>query len=339
MKIKSDVFFSIIIPTKKPNLKFFKECVLSVYNQKFENFELLIVANGCDEQDINAIKKKIIFFPNAFVYVNNEIGLSKARNFGLKYAKGKYVIFLDDDDAISDDFLEIAYLLISSYDCDLLTFKDTSDIFELNKKSGLSHSILEGQEIANLFLKNNIINKKCEIRSVWSKVFKKSIIDDNNLEFVHNLPAEDIEFVLRYSFHSKKMIVVDKYGYFYRYRPESISHRCDATIIERFDLLHETLDHDLTLYGHNLHYLYFHITNYSIFNVSISYLFHKDNKLSLFKEIKILRKICKNKYYEDAIKTIKVKEMFTRKKKIVLFFLKIHFYLMVSILLSLRYKR
>ena len=88
------------------------------------------------------------------------------------------------------------------------------------------------------------------------------------------------------------MVIIDKYGYFYRYRPESSSHKYESTTIEHFNFLHKTFDDDLTSNGIDLYYLNFHIVNYSIYNVSISYLLYKNNTLSLSKE-KILRKICK----------------------------------------------
>lgn len=335
----SKYLFSIIIPTKNPNLGFFKESFLSVENQTFRDFEIIIVANGCDEEHIVGIQNIIATYNNVSLLFNNQIGLSRARNFGLKHTKGQYIIFVDDDDAVSIDFLETAHNLILKYDCDFLTFKDTADKEILKQNIKAEEICFSSNQIKNIFLGNDKFYKPCELRTACSKVYKLDVIKKNNLEFVHNLPAEDIEFVLRYSFHSKKMVVVNKYGYFYRYRPESISHRCDDTIIDRFDLLHKTFDEDLTNNCIGLHYLYFHILNYSIYNIAISYLFHKENKLSIFKETRILRKLCKSKYYRDAIKIIKIKEMFTKKKKLVLFLLKIHFYFTVSLLLSWRYKR
>lgn len=337
--MKRNFLFSIIIPTKNPNPSLFSDCINSIKRQMFLDYELIVIANGCDEQSIKQINDSISVISNSSLLINNQIGLSRARNYGLERAKGEYIVFLDDDDALSNDFLFIAFNQIKRHDCDLITFVDSSEYSILNESVDYKPIIFEKEEIKSIFLGNNKINKVCEIRSVWSKVFKKSIINEYDLKFVHNLPAEDIEFVLRYSFHSKKMVVIDKVGYFYRYRPESISHRCDSTIIDRFDLLHKTFDDDLTKNGIDLHYLYFHIINYSIYNIAISYLFHKENNLSIFKEASILRKLCITKYYHDAINTVKLNEMFTKKKKLILFLLKCHFYFAISILLSKRYKR
>ena len=95
-------YFSIIIPVYKVE-KYLNDCVNSVLQQTFKNFEIILVDDGspdncpaiCDDISKNNENVKVIHKQNG--------GLSSARNAGLNEANGEYVIFLDSDDFYLDD--------------------------------------------------------------------------------------------------------------------------------------------------------------------------------------------------------------------------------------------
>ena len=104
---------SIIIPTYKPQA-YIWECLDSIRNQAFpkENFEVILVLNGCNEpyySQINEyINQNLVGYNVNFIQTDIG-GVSNARNIALDVAKGEYVTFIDDDDYISPKYLEELY--------------------------------------------------------------------------------------------------------------------------------------------------------------------------------------------------------------------------------------
>ena len=107
---------SIIIPTFRPQ-EYLWQCLLSIENQTMDHnmFEVLLILNGDRipyEHEILSFLSKHPSLPCRLIY-NEEKGVSAARNRGLDEAKGKYICFIDDDDLISEAYLERLYELIS----------------------------------------------------------------------------------------------------------------------------------------------------------------------------------------------------------------------------------
>lgn len=99
---------SVIIPTYKPKDYLFK-CLQSLEGQTLdrEQFEIIIVLNGCGEPYASKIKEYIDqFLPNAYLFIESLGSVSNARNVGIDNSRGEYITFVDDDDYVSSQFLE-----------------------------------------------------------------------------------------------------------------------------------------------------------------------------------------------------------------------------------------
>lgn len=104
---------SVIIPTYKPQ-GYFSECLLSLKQQTINNkeFEIIIVLNGPREPYYHRVSEDVnsILTDNTVNLIYTEkLGVSNARNIGLKNAKGTYIVFIDDDDYVSNVYLEELY--------------------------------------------------------------------------------------------------------------------------------------------------------------------------------------------------------------------------------------
>ncbi|MEL6944472.1 MAG: glycosyltransferase family 2 protein [Bacteroidota bacterium] len=102
-------FFSVVIPTFNRSA-FIENTVLSVLQQSFQNFEVLVIDDGSTDDTASKLealqannKPKLKYF----FQENEERG--KARNVGIKNAKGKYIVFLDSDDLMQENHLQILY--------------------------------------------------------------------------------------------------------------------------------------------------------------------------------------------------------------------------------------
>ena len=112
-------YFSIIIPVYNKE-QYIQRCINSIITQTYTDFEVIIINDGSTDQSkdiLNTISDsrfKIFSISNG--------GVSNARNTGLNYASGQYILFIDADDYIDKDYCESIHKSILEYNSDLLIF-------------------------------------------------------------------------------------------------------------------------------------------------------------------------------------------------------------------------
>lgn len=327
-------FCSIIIPTKNPDKIFFLDCIESIIKQSMNNYELIIVANNCNNYSIALIEDLVSKISNCRLIITDDVGVSRARNRGIEEAAGDYIVFVDDDDMLSPFFLK---LIDHS---DFTVFQYTNNINTFDTQSVPRKILLEKENIHNLFFKGKN-PYGLETRSVWGKAFLLSIIKENNIRFCDKLyNGEDTCFVLEYASRCKSLTFYDGgYGYYYRMRGNSVTYRYNEDIINQFDIYYEEYKRILDENNIDIQILHFVLINQIIYNVFISHLFNKSNNLSLIEKAKQLKKFVDKRQYKEALQTVKIKEIPTTKKKIITFMLKNHLYFIASVLLNWRYSK
>lgn len=211
-------FFSIIVPVYKVE-KYLEQCVESVLAQSYKDYELILVNDGspdsCPEKcDKYAKKDKRVHV----IHKMNE-GASAARNCGIEYATGDYVMFLDADDFWDDtDALLKIYQFCLSKNKDVIVI-NSKKYFQLDKKYSVPTN-LDLTKYSNCFgdverieflMKNNLF-----VACAWDKVIKKELIDNFNLRFVMGQVGEDIEWCVKLLIHLKTIEYVNESFYVYR---------------------------------------------------------------------------------------------------------------------------
>lgn len=217
--------FSIIIPVYRVE-DYLPACVESVLNQTFSDYEVILVDDGSPDGcgalcDAYAEKD-----PRFHVIHKENGGLSSARNAGLDIAQGKYIYFLDSDDAIAPNLLETAEKYMDR-GFDLLAFRyrclRNDTLQEPGKEILSGEFLLEGQEEKLKFLEQVLI--PCKIGwEAWSRVFVREKIEKYGLRFEDNrkIFAEDLYFSLCYLAHADRIACLDECLYYYRLRDDSI---------------------------------------------------------------------------------------------------------------------
>lgn len=208
--------FSIIVPVYNVEL-YLDECVNSILSQSFSDFEVVLVDDGsrdnsgimCDKfaQKDNRIK---------VIHQENK-GLSGARNTGLNYAAGEYILFIDSDDFwIDSTFLE----RLDKYICD-----QKSDVvcFNYRKMYGDSFSPLYFQVNQdgdfNFVIKNDIWTA-----CAWNKAVKRELFLNNELRFIEGITSEDIDWCARLAKLTSSISFLNVCALIYRQREGSITH-------------------------------------------------------------------------------------------------------------------
>ena len=110
---------SIIIPVYNVS-SFIEKCIKSVVDQSFRDFECIIVNDGTKDNSIELIEEIIKLDKRFKVFHQKNQGQGMARNLGLKYAKGKYICFIDADDYVESNYLEEMYRAIEKQKADIV---------------------------------------------------------------------------------------------------------------------------------------------------------------------------------------------------------------------------
>ena len=215
---------SVIIPIYKVE-KYLSRCIESVLDQTYQNLEIILVDDGspdncpyiCDEYEKKDQRIKVIHKPNG--------GLSDARNAALKVFTGDYVYFLDSDDYVENNLIEIAvnHIVAAAADLVIFNYYRVDEFDNLLSTSNFKTGIYDiGDNRLDYIV--NILSKYSTGWEAWSRLYKADIIRNNNLFFWDNklIFAEDFGFSLNYSLHANKIICIPDVLYHYLIRRDSI---------------------------------------------------------------------------------------------------------------------
>ncbi|MCX8531513.1 glycosyltransferase family 2 protein [Chryseobacterium luquanense] len=210
---------SIIVPVYNVE-KYIDQCVNSVLQQSYENFEIILVNDGspdncpaiCDQYALKDSRIKVIHKKNG--------GLSDARNFGIREAKGAYILFLDSDDYYNDtDFLLNVSNVISSFkNVDVINFGFLK-YYELSNRyvpDGRDYSIVKSESESNREYIKKMLKNDLFIASAWNKCVKKDFILEHDLFFEKGIKSEDMSWCGNILFLMPSMTSLDTQPYVYR---------------------------------------------------------------------------------------------------------------------------
>lgn len=213
---------SIIIPIYNIE-KYLIECVNSILNQTYSNYEVILVDDGsidnsgklCDYLSLQNCRIKAFHKKNG--------GLSSARNYGLRHSIGKYVIFIDSDDYWNNnDILRLLIDKIEKFNLDVvrgeyIDVKENGDILFVpqlsNYKLSFKDKILSPYEM----LKYIIDGRFFTVLFLYKRTTIENLLFDENRKF-----QEDIDFAIRYFSRDLRCGYLPIQFYSYRHRNNSI---------------------------------------------------------------------------------------------------------------------
>lgn len=298
---------SIIVPFFKDVDKL-NRCLDSISKQTYKNIETILVDDGSNialdflYEQFNSINLKIVYKENT--------GAGLSRDFGLNYVseKSEYLIFVDSDDTIENEFLEktIIYMQNNNLDFCQMSFtivgkKTKKNLFPSENK------ILEKDQMKEYML--NIIgplNQSCSVNcAVWACCFKTKIIKDNKIYFLseREVLSEDTLFKIDYLIHCNRIGFLNDTSYKYYINYNSLSNSNDyhnVILLKRFfDEL-----------KYRLHYLnnndYQRIYNKMLMFIKKKIKIISKSKIPYNDKRKFINDFINNEFIRDIIYNIKV---------------------------------
>ncbi len=208
---------SVVVPIYNVE-KYIHKCVNSIINQTYKNLEIILVDDGspdncpkiCAEYEKKDSRIKVVHKENG--------GLSDARNAGMKIATGEYISFIDSDDYISKDFIEILYSNLTDensdiIECDIIRFNE-------NEEPIISNGDFDCKSYDTETSLSMLIAEKEFHQYVWNKLYKRSVIQD--IYFEKGKLNEDEFWTYQIFGNAKTISKLDKPMYFYLQRSGSI---------------------------------------------------------------------------------------------------------------------
>lgn len=227
---------SIIIPVYNVE-KYINRCIDSAIKQTLDSIEIILVDDGspdsspriCDDYAEKIDNISVIHKPNG--------GLASARNAGLKVAKGKYVFFLDSDDWLETDGMEVLYNTAEEYQVDLVKYRALRTGWPgcadnipcmVEHVRELRDGYYSKQQIIDEIYPRLFATPQLTMGAVvgaWGALYRLSLLRDNNISFYEEVKfSEDTIFSANVVKAARSMYFIDQAGvYHYFYNPSSIS--------------------------------------------------------------------------------------------------------------------
>lgn len=233
--------FSIITPIYN-SYHLMSEFLNCLEEQTFKDFEVILV-DDCSTDDTYT---KIVDYAknsnlNMRVLKNEKnSGPGPSRNHGIEHSKGNYITFIDSDDYIKNNSLDIINDLLENVNPDCLIF----DYYVVRKGELKKASSVLGEE-------EGWVNKEAAIAystgSTWCKVYKREIIEDNNIIFPDLMRFEDLAFNKITISHCDSIYYLKVNLYHYKLHNESIVHSIkhvnEKYPFEAFKIIESKLKH------------------------------------------------------------------------------------------------
>lgn len=296
---------SVIIPVYNVE-KYLEECLDSVVNQTLKEIEIICINDGSIDNSVKILEKYRNKYSNIKVINQKNLGVGRARNVGVKLAKGEYIFFLDSDDYIEVDALEKCYIEAKQNKLDVVLIDSKKlceikenewkiyDFLEINRYHVFGNKIMSGEEAFNL-----MIEKKLE--GWWTcciHFIRRGFIESIGIEFDEKNMHEDIIYIAEIILKSKRVKHVGEALYNYRLRLNS---RYFSSKVEEYVDAHGICGNILREKFYN--YKFINSKTKSNFDKHIRYLYKRSLvECDIFFNFKKRMKVCD--YIDSNIKDI-----------------------------------
>lgn len=198
------VKYSIIIPIYNSE-KTLRRCLDSLMPQTNSDIEVLLINDGSTDLSGDICKEYMQKNRSFRCYSQENAGVSVARNNGLDKAKGKYILFVDSDDYVDANYIEVIDSSLEEENPDLLIFSVAFLNCNRNSETMLHDDVYcSGKNAYKLIA---FLDKQQKMNSLCNKVFINQIISDNHIRFCPDIyDGEDSIFIFNYLLYINRIL-------------------------------------------------------------------------------------------------------------------------------------
>lgn len=205
---------SIVIPVYNVE-RFLRQCLDSVLAQSFTDFEAICVNDGSTDSSADILEEYAFKDARIRVVVQENSGLSAARNTGMAYARGEYVAFLDSDDYLAPEMLEKVVGKAEDSSADIVIF----DYWLYFDSTGEMGTYRDQDIYARLDGQVFTLEERPEMAQfigVWDRLFRRSFLEEHGFQYPVGKIYEDVTFCVESELAAKRIALLADHLYYYR---------------------------------------------------------------------------------------------------------------------------
>jgi len=212
---------SVIVPAYNTE-KYIDKCLRSLMVQTYHEIEVIIIDDGSQDETVCICQKYEKADCRFSVVSKRNTGVSDSRNLGIDIARGKYLVFVDSDDYVADDYIEVLVNEMISQDVQMVC----AEYYSVKDGDVVPHDsrIMLNQKTFIQFTEAiNLLHVKDAFQGyLWNKIFIRDVVLEFNIRFDTRIKIwEDMLFCLTYLTKTKKISYVNKPIYYYVQRNDS----------------------------------------------------------------------------------------------------------------------
>lgn len=214
---------SVIIPVYNVR-KYIEKCLDSILNQTVPFDEIIVVNDGSTDGSEIVCRKYQSAHPGIILIEQKNLGLSEARNRGMKRATGDYIVFVDSDDWVSDCMCETIKSIVADRDLDVVYY--AAQIVKETPVKISSEAYARDEETSGIVMKgfDSLIKlfPSYYQMSVCMAAYKRVFLKEHGIDFIKDILYEDRFFSLRVVTEAEMVVYITDHLYIRRFRPSSI---------------------------------------------------------------------------------------------------------------------
>lgn len=228
---------SIVVPVYNTS-RYLHRSMDALVNQTLNDIEIIVINDGSTDSSVDIINEYVDKYPDKVRLISKENGgQGSARNIGIKQAKGEYIGFADSDDCIDTAMFAVMYAKAKEDDADLV---ECSFHYVYEHEDGTMDELrprgIVGKHPDNrdMFLNPQV--------SPWNKLYRASVLKDNDILFPEGLIYEDTSFYIKSIPYLKKMSYVDeKYVYYFLRGQSTMNSNKGKRVADIFSVIDDML--------------------------------------------------------------------------------------------------
>lgn len=220
---------SVIIPVYNCE-RFIKKCLESVLNQSYSLLEIIIVDDGSNDRSGRLIDELMSGEKRAKIFHQDNKGVSAARNVGLVHATGKYLMFLDGDDYLGNQYIE---QLVE------VAMQSNAELVICGYQKVAENGKVLSKVIPGIYIPGEHEEWACRITAICSRLYRKELWDKYNIKFELGVRGEDVPISLFFNAVCKNIKILQVAEYYYVQHEESATHNFRG--LQNFRLPYKTI--------------------------------------------------------------------------------------------------